>query len=178
LNPDHGKLSDPQNPIWHSEIDANLLNRQSWYFRDFSECGLIDHSNHLDFDSAIPRFESWRPSHAIVLKMLSFFGIVVELCDVILNAILLVILNACSCRVRQAMRVALSGCRECPFHGSLRVTLIGSAFVRRQRSPLPVRQLCFLKFRHAAMPAGVQRERRWELREFTQPAYQLGHAGC
>jgi hypothetical protein len=54
---------DPRNSIWHSEIDPNLLMQEHWYFGDYSECALIDHPNYLDFDSAIPRFESWRPSH-------------------------------------------------------------------------------------------------------------------
>jgi hypothetical protein len=29
---------------------------------DFSEYALIQQTNSADFDSAIPRFESWRPS--------------------------------------------------------------------------------------------------------------------
>jgi hypothetical protein len=55
---------------------------------------------------------------------------------VILNAILPVILNVCSLRVRQAMRVALPGRSECPFHGPLSVALIGPTLVRGQRPPL------------------------------------------
>jgi hypothetical protein len=46
----------------HSEMTANLLTGNEPNFRDFSEWALIDHANKSDFDSAIPRFESWRPS--------------------------------------------------------------------------------------------------------------------
>jgi hypothetical protein len=45
---------DPRNSIWHSEIDPNLLMQEHWYFGDFSECVLIDHSNYLDFDTKAP----------------------------------------------------------------------------------------------------------------------------
>src|SRR5712691_10262490 len=45
-------------------MSANLLNGLGANRRDFSERVLINRANHLDFDSAIPRFESWRPSHA------------------------------------------------------------------------------------------------------------------
>jgi hypothetical protein len=34
-------------------------------FASFSECALISQENYSDFDSAIPRFESWRPSQQI-----------------------------------------------------------------------------------------------------------------
>jgi hypothetical protein len=46
----------------HSEMSANLLIGWRSNFSDFSERALINNGNHLDFDSAIPRFESWRPS--------------------------------------------------------------------------------------------------------------------
>jgi len=46
----------------HSEMSANLLIGRRSNFSDFSERALINNGNHLDFDSAIPRFESWRPS--------------------------------------------------------------------------------------------------------------------
>ena len=52
----------------HSEISANLLIGLRSNFRIFSECALIKHANHLDFDSAIPRFESRRPSQIKILK--------------------------------------------------------------------------------------------------------------
>ncbi len=48
----------------HSEMSANLLIRRRSNFRDFSERALINNADHLDFDSAIPRFESWRPSQS------------------------------------------------------------------------------------------------------------------
>jgi hypothetical protein len=46
----------------HSEISANLLNGLRPNFLDFSERALIVNANQLDFDSAIRRFESSRPS--------------------------------------------------------------------------------------------------------------------
>ncbi len=36
--------------------------------RFFSECALISKEKWSDFDSAIPRFESWRPSQLISLR--------------------------------------------------------------------------------------------------------------
>jgi hypothetical protein len=41
------------------------LNGLGSNFGDFSERALINNAIHLDFDSAIPRFESWRPSQFI-----------------------------------------------------------------------------------------------------------------
>jgi hypothetical protein len=67
---------------------------------DFSEYALIQQTNSADFDSAIPRFESWRPSQDIPLEKLRLFGFEVFVSKVILNAILRVILNICSRRVR------------------------------------------------------------------------------
>src|SRR6266508_6188880 len=52
----------------HSEMSDNLLIGLRSNFRNFSECALINNANHLDFDSAIPRFESWRPSHINALR--------------------------------------------------------------------------------------------------------------
>ena len=49
----------------HSEITANLLIGFRSNFSIFSECALTNNANHLDFDSAIPRFESWRPSQPV-----------------------------------------------------------------------------------------------------------------
>jgi hypothetical protein len=43
-------------------MTANLLTGNELNFRDLSEWALIDHADQVDFDSAIPRFESWRPS--------------------------------------------------------------------------------------------------------------------
>src|SRR5713226_9051993 len=48
--------------LGHTEILANLLNRLRSNFLNFSERALKHQVNDLDFDSAIPRFESWRPS--------------------------------------------------------------------------------------------------------------------
>jgi hypothetical protein len=49
----------------HSEISANLLYPLRSNRRDFSECALMDDANQVDFDSAIRRFESSRPSQQI-----------------------------------------------------------------------------------------------------------------
>jgi hypothetical protein len=45
-------------------MPANLLIGLRSDFRIFSERALIHKMNHVDFDSAIPRFESWRPSQS------------------------------------------------------------------------------------------------------------------
>jgi hypothetical protein len=47
----------------HSESGAKLLIEKGANFAIFSEMTLIFLQNYSDFDSAIPRFESWRPSH-------------------------------------------------------------------------------------------------------------------
>jgi hypothetical protein len=52
--------------IRHSEMPANLLIGLRSDLRTFSEFALTDKANHLDFDSAIPRFESWRPSQPVL----------------------------------------------------------------------------------------------------------------
>jgi hypothetical protein len=49
----------------HSESTANLLIDNGSNFPVFSEYVLISKENWSDFDSAIPRFESWRPSHQV-----------------------------------------------------------------------------------------------------------------
>jgi hypothetical protein len=51
--------------IPHSEISANLLYPLRSNRRDFSECALMDNANQVDFDSAIRRFESSRPSQPV-----------------------------------------------------------------------------------------------------------------
>src|SRR6516162_7447254 len=47
---------------------VNLLNGLRSNFRDFSECVLTNNANHVDFDSSIPRFESWHASQVKALK--------------------------------------------------------------------------------------------------------------
>jgi hypothetical protein len=49
----------------NSERRANLLIDMSSNYRRFSERGLKSFINHLDFDSAIPWFESRRPSQPV-----------------------------------------------------------------------------------------------------------------
>jgi hypothetical protein len=46
----------------HSGIKVKSLIRRGQVFDDFSECVLILLDYRADLDSAIPRFESWRPS--------------------------------------------------------------------------------------------------------------------
>ena len=48
-----------------SKMSANLLYSWKSNRRDFSECLLMDNANQLDFDSAIRRFESSRPSQPV-----------------------------------------------------------------------------------------------------------------
>jgi hypothetical protein len=52
--------------VGHFEIVANLLIDNGSNFPIFSERGLISKEKWSDFDSAIPRFESWRPSQRFV----------------------------------------------------------------------------------------------------------------
>jgi hypothetical protein len=51
----------------HSEISPNVLYPLKSNRRDFSECVLMDNANQVDFDSAIRRFESSRPSQPVRL---------------------------------------------------------------------------------------------------------------
>jgi hypothetical protein len=53
---------------FHSETFDNLLIELMRKTDNFSEYVLIQQTNSADFDSAIPRFESWRPSHIAVHK--------------------------------------------------------------------------------------------------------------
>jgi hypothetical protein len=48
-----------------SETRPNLLMLLGLNFAIFSELLLMAKENCSDFDSAIPRFESWRPSHPV-----------------------------------------------------------------------------------------------------------------
>jgi hypothetical protein len=82
------------------ETAANLLELLEPVLTVFPKYALQLLDNQADFDSAIPRFESWRPSQGIPLKNLILFGLEVFVSKVILNAILQVILNICSRRVR------------------------------------------------------------------------------
>jgi hypothetical protein len=56
----------------HSELEANLLMPQEAENDNFSEYALIQQTNSADFDSAIPRFESWRPSQLFLLRFCRF----------------------------------------------------------------------------------------------------------
>jgi len=53
------------NVLRYSESAANLLVDNGSNFAIFSECALISKEKLSDFDSAIPRFESWRPQPTI-----------------------------------------------------------------------------------------------------------------
>ena len=72
----------------------------------------------MDFDSAIPRFESWHPSQPIILIYLRLFGLANPAP------------RGHSRAVRQGVGVTIPGCCECPVHGSLGVPLIGATLVR------------------------------------------------
>jgi hypothetical protein len=47
---------------FHLETAAKLLKSRERILPAFSKCALKLLDNQADFDSAIPRFESWRPS--------------------------------------------------------------------------------------------------------------------
>jgi hypothetical protein len=53
----------PARTVFHLETVAKLLRLLGHVCADFSKCTLKSLDNQTDFDSAIPRFESWRPSH-------------------------------------------------------------------------------------------------------------------
>jgi hypothetical protein len=59
------RLTDTNRPPGHSESGANLLIDNEADFAKFSERALILLEKYVDFDSAIPRFESWRPSQQL-----------------------------------------------------------------------------------------------------------------
>jgi hypothetical protein len=52
------------------ETAAKLLKLLERVSADFSKCALKSLDNQADFDSAIPRFESWRPSQINALSSL------------------------------------------------------------------------------------------------------------
>jgi hypothetical protein len=52
----------PCKGYFHLEMVAKLLKSLERLLADFSKCALKSLDNQADFDSAIPRFESWRPS--------------------------------------------------------------------------------------------------------------------
>jgi hypothetical protein len=51
-------------PVFHLETAANLLELLEPVLTVFSKYALQLLDNQADFDSAIPRFESWRPSQS------------------------------------------------------------------------------------------------------------------
>ena len=52
----------PARSVFHLETAAKLLISLESVLADFSKNALKSLNNQADFDSAIPRFESWRPS--------------------------------------------------------------------------------------------------------------------
>jgi hypothetical protein len=50
--------------FFHLETRAKLLKSLERVWANFPKCALKSLDNQTDFDSAIPRFESWRPSDA------------------------------------------------------------------------------------------------------------------
>src|SRR6266478_2704961 len=59
------KMHEVSDDLGHVELLGGRFLHIRKQRRTFSECALMDNANYLDFDSAIPRFESWRPSHPI-----------------------------------------------------------------------------------------------------------------
>jgi hypothetical protein len=55
----------PATVVFHLETVAKLLKLLERVLADFSKCALKLLDNQADFDSAIPRFESWRPSQPV-----------------------------------------------------------------------------------------------------------------
>ena len=54
--------------FFHLETAAKLLKLLERVLAVFSKCTLKLLDNQADFDSAIPRFESWRPSQIFVCR--------------------------------------------------------------------------------------------------------------
>jgi hypothetical protein len=55
----------PDFALLHLETAAKPLKLLERGLADFSKCALKSLDNQADFDSAIPRFESWRPSQRL-----------------------------------------------------------------------------------------------------------------
>jgi hypothetical protein len=56
---------DPQlRGLFHLEMTTKPLKSLGRIFGDFSKSRLKSLNSQADFDSAIPRFESWRPSQS------------------------------------------------------------------------------------------------------------------
>jgi len=61
------------------------------------------------------------------------------------------------------VRMALAGCGKGPLHCPLGVSGIGAVgSMTGKRPALPGSQLCFFELGHAAVPTGIQCERRRE----------------
>ncbi len=63
------RLILPARAVRHLETAAKLLKLLERVLAVFSKCALKLLDNQVGFDSAIPRFESWRPSQIKALKM-------------------------------------------------------------------------------------------------------------
>jgi hypothetical protein len=129
------------------ETAAKLLISLEAIFGIFSKCTLKSLDNQTDFDSAIPWFESRRPSQTRSLIDRALFCRDVCSSGVILNAFLLLVLNVCSRGVRQTVRMPLPGGGQSPFHRPRGVALIGLlALVSGQCPTVAVGQRGFLQF--------------------------------
>jgi hypothetical protein len=64
IDPLFQNCAAPARAIFHLETAAKLLKLLERVLAAFSKCALKSLDNQSDFDSAIPRFESWRPSQS------------------------------------------------------------------------------------------------------------------
>ena len=146
---------------------------------------MISKEKHLDFDSAIPRFESWRPSQAQSAEIFAETALfsrvfwahlekwippaIRRFCAALFFQLLL----------RQQMRMPLAGRRQCAPHRFLGIAAIGlRGLVFRESAALALGQLGFLQLGHATVSSGIEREQlRHPVDLLTQRLHQLFHAG-
>jgi hypothetical protein len=57
----------PAEEVFHLETGTRLLKLLERVLVDFSKSALKSLDNQADFDSAIPRFESWRPNQQVIV---------------------------------------------------------------------------------------------------------------
>src|SRR5262245_60996209 len=133
-----GQRSITGNASGHSEIFANLLNGLRSNFLDFSERALIVNANQLDFDSAIPRFESWRAESPRTSCVKPLFARavrppVVHSEILILDAFVTRVMQ-CACGFRVAATRSIGCCRN--GDGGARLSESPPAFLR------PILSIC------------------------------------
>jgi hypothetical protein len=70
-----GSVDELSTRNFRSENLAKILNDNAANFADFSEWSLISKAIWVVFDSAIPRFESWRPApHHFTSRRLQYLA--------------------------------------------------------------------------------------------------------